>query len=181
MCFFCTVPLPSSTPPLLNPSPPQPLPSSTPPLRNPSPLQLCCRGEHHELLFFWQRGFSGSKTQGARHSGSSSIWSIIVLGMMIADHGRSDECRIQLRLKKEAAHGSSRVGMVRAVVPSRAMVLSKPHGCKNAPELRTKACTVFSGNGAAGWGGTHEKGVPSFQHILLLVSRYHQKFLAISF
>ena len=69
-----------------------------------------------------------------------------------------------LRPQKEVAHGASRVGMVRAVVPSRAMVLSKPHGCKNAPELRTKACTAFCGRGARGGASPTKRVFPLPTH-----------------
>ena len=113
ICFFCTVPLLSSIPPLLNPSPPQTpppprrsLPSLTPPLRNPSPLQ---RAGITSFCFFGKREFSSGHTQGARHSGSCSIWLIIrCLAWWSLSWEKRRVVVFGLRPKKEVAHGTSR-------------------------------------------------------------------------
>ena len=100
--------LPSSIPPLLKPPPPprRSLPSLTPPLRNPSPLQ---RAGITSFCFFGKREFSSGHTQGARHSGSCSIWLIIrCLAWWSLSWEKRRVVVFGLRPKKEVAHGTSR-------------------------------------------------------------------------
>ena len=96
--WACNVPLLSSIPPLLNPSPPQPLPSSIPPVFNsspPQPLPSAKRG-HHELLFFWKEGILVGT-----YTGGTTLWFMLHMidhplpCMMIAVMGEATSCRIR--------------------------------------------------------------------------------------
>ena len=97
ICFFCTVPLLSSIPPLLNPSPPQFLPS-IPPVFNSSPPQPLpsAKSGHHELLFFWKEGILVGT-----YTGGTTLWFMLHMidhplpCMMIAVMGEATSCRIR--------------------------------------------------------------------------------------
>ena len=179
ICFFCTVPLLSSIPPLLNPSPPQPppprsLPSLTPPLRNPSPLQ---RAGITSFCFFGKREFSSGHPQGVK-----TLWFMLHMidhplpCMMIAVMGEATSCRIRPSAEEGSCPWNLPPGWSeRSYHPGRwsDLILGE---ARVRTELRTNACTVFRER-CRGVGRHHRQGSSLFPthigfQILRKVSSY---------